>query len=198
MVDLDVTGATLGLTGSHAYLAEAIRLEVKAYRAIFARLTKAGQSWSTHLEIRGITLTVLTGAYLEALINLYLSLKMNNEQFDLIDKASPLEKWVTAPKLFLPEYTFPKSESSYGDLKRLFSRRNQIVHMRPELRRGATLIHKGNSFISSPDNHRATLRWLKLPQTLITHLGRFDKSADFQLFSMMTWAARLSTDERRV
>jgi len=69
-------------------------------------------------ERRRATALILAACCVEAVANLYLSLKTTADQFALLEWAKFLEKWTAVPSLFVPGYSFPKDGELYQDLKR--------------------------------------------------------------------------------
>jgi hypothetical protein len=56
------------------------------------------------LEQSRIVVVLLSCSFIEARINFYISLKCKPEQFEILERASLLDKWTAVPSLFAPEY----------------------------------------------------------------------------------------------
>lgn len=80
---------------------------------------------------------ILTTALLEALINLYLSIKCiesgQKDVFGIIESADIKKKWQVAPCIFLEGYKLPFDSSPGQDLKELIDIRNSIIHYKPKV-----------------------------------------------------------------
>lgn len=118
---------------------------------------------------------VLAACCVEAVANLYLSLKTTPDQFALLESAKFLEKWTAVPSLFIPGYSFPKDGELYQDLKRLQSRRNALVHLKEEVVLGKVQHAASHPDIAS-DEHVFVGRCRSLPDRLVSHLASFDKT----------------------
>src|SRR5437868_725315 len=76
------------------------------------------------VEEAKIVLIFLATAYIESLVNLYLSLKLSQVDFLREEGKSLLKKWTVVLSSLLPSYDLQKTGSFYGDLKSLVERRN--------------------------------------------------------------------------
>jgi hypothetical protein len=133
------------------------------------------------VETAKLALIVLLASYIEAVSNLYLSMKLDTAQFELVERSSLLDKWLTVPSFFLPGYQFPAGTSLHEDLVTLIKRRNGIVHPKPELSRDGKVIHRGN-LPASEVEHGKVKKWLTLPKRLADHLHQYDHSQDGEGF----------------
>lgn len=131
---------------------------------------------STRLQETQIVIVLLTCSFIEALANFYLSLKTTPDQFDIIQNTSLIDKWIVVPSLFLKDYTFPKGEKIYNDLKELIGRRNAITHCKPQVIIDDVIALKGNLPIKYKKSHEFMDSCMSLPKRLVDHLGKFDKS----------------------
>lgn len=139
--------------------------------------------WYTRERRRAVAL-ILAACCVEAVANLYLSLKTTPDQFALLEWAKFLEKWTVVPSLFIPGYSFPKDGELYQDLKRLNSRRNSLVHLKEEVtgQTAGTVRHAGLHPDTASDEHVFVGRCRSLPDRLVSHLASFDKTdAMFQV-----------------
>ncbi|MEI7673610.1 MAG: hypothetical protein WCK00_16000 [Deltaproteobacteria bacterium] len=106
----------------HGYVATSLARDMNAYVQHSTRIlersterdhqgnppviTTADKKMTYELRIK---VTILAAVYVEALANLYLAFKLNEDQLSAIDRTDILQKWVALPSLFLPGYKFPKS-----------------------------------------------------------------------------------------
>ena len=136
---------------------------------------------SQRLEEAQIVIILLAHSFIEALANFYLLLKTTPDQFNIIEKTGLIDKWTVVPSLFLKDYTFPKGEKIYNDLKELNGRRNAITHCKPQVIIDDEIVLEGNLQIKYKKSHEFMDSCMSLPKRLVDHLGKFDKSADIDL-----------------
>jgi hypothetical protein len=182
----------------HESVATGLAREMNAYfnhsdkmRHYFAQRDSLGNSpVYTHkdrfaTEEYRLKIIVFTAIYVEALANLYLSIKLNDEQFAAVDRLEILMKWTSIPSLFLEGYSLPKGEALFSDLKTLVGQRNAIAHMKPRITKSDEIIQEGNL----PKNisvHSQIERWDLLPDGLISNLGKYDTSPEFGKFKVLS------------
>ena len=132
------------------------------------------------LEDARLKIYLLSATCVEALANYYLSLKTDAELFAIFEKVSPVEKWVTVPRLLIPTYRFPKSGSLYLILKKLIKIRNEIIHHKPLIAVDKKIIHKGKITKKEDDisEHKFTLACVSLPLKLAKYLAKYDETED--------------------
>lgn len=123
---------------------------------------------------------LLAASCVEGLANLYLATKTTPEQFAVLERATPIEKWVVLPGLFLKDYTFPKDGELYHDLKGVIDRRNSLMHLKEEVTRGGEVIHEGKLPKKAGDEHAFIGRCATLPVRLVQHVTRFDLSSNVE------------------
>jgi hypothetical protein len=185
-------------SAQHEFVASALAREFRAYFAhtdeldeLFKKRAARGnspfhtflqQEATQHLRLKII---ILEAVYVEALVNLYLSLKLGADQFAAIDRVDLVQKWTAIPSMMVPKYTLPKSGALYGDLKALVSQRNAIVHMKPRIADGDKIVHAG-SFAKKIPIHRQIVRWATLPRGLMENIGKADSSNEFFEFQIMS------------
>jgi hypothetical protein len=84
-----------------------------------------------------VCVVFMSQALCEALINQILVLRFYDhgisDLFDIWDRAKLTDKWILAPKSFMPEYSFDKSGEIYETLLELISQRNNLVHYKPQI-----------------------------------------------------------------
>lgn len=167
----------------HEYVATALAREMNAYLAHSEKMSRYFQHRDvrgnppvyrkqdrTETEERRLKVVLFCAIYVEALANLYLSLKLTNEQFAAIERVEIAEKWASLPALLLPGYSIPRDNSLWGDLKTLVSQRNSIAHMKPRIMTGDKILHEGN-LPKRIHIHAQIKRWDGLPSALIENLG---------------------------
>lgn len=138
------------------------------------------------LEESAIVVVLLSANSIEALANLYLSLKTDTEQFRLLERAPIVDKWVRIPTLFEPRYKLSKSLKLYKDLVELVKTRNALTHHKPHIVINRTLIHKGKLFNLSGDRGRFISHCASLPSRLVKHLAKYDKTSKCKKFLMLS------------
>jgi hypothetical protein len=115
---------------------------------------------------------ILSHALCEALINaiLALGLAQNGSEavFNVLERASVIDKWIVGPKCFDTSYDFPKGIELYALLKSLCKIRNDLVHSKITLHADGQKILDGTKLdaLSFNDRKRAT-KFLDLPYDLL-------------------------------
>jgi hypothetical protein len=92
-----------------------------------------------------VHVVLVASSMIEAMANMLLSKYTDSETFAVLERANPIEKWVTLPGLFVPGYSFRKDGSLYNTLKLLIARRNALTHPKPQIVIGDKIIHRGNT-----------------------------------------------------
>jgi len=137
------------------------------------------------LEQRRATALVLAACCVEAVANLYLAHKTSPEQFGLLEWAKIMDKWTIIPSFFVPNYTFPKDDVLYQDLKRINVLRNAIVHLKEEVTRGGAVLHRGSRPEYASDEHVFIGRCRTLSERLLSHVALYDKTDAVQNVRMI-------------
>jgi hypothetical protein len=150
----------------------------------------------TETEERRLKIVVFCAIYVEALANLYLSLKLTKEQFSAVDRIEIIEKWTSIPSLFLPGYSIPRGDALFGNLKTLVAQRNAVAHMQPRISAGNEIIHEGN-LPKKMHIHGLIERWDRLPDALIENLAVHDHSLAFVKFRALSHVDEYSTLRKR-
>jgi len=174
---------SVSFSGFHMLLAKSLKHQAKEYFAYYAKNRKNhGEmvEMMDSIEERRIVLILLTSSLIEAIVNLYLSLKLPAFQFLDLERRPLLHKLAEVPRQFLPAYDFPQAGDLYQSLETLVERRNWIVHMKPELERAGQRIHQGNFPRFGRSDHDVILGWLALPLKLVEHLSKYDASVEFR------------------
>jgi hypothetical protein len=82
-----------------------------------------------------VSVVFMSHALCEALINQILILRFHDESiseiYEVWERAKFMDKWLLAPKSFLPSYNFDKSGQIYQSLKTLVEQRNTYTHYKP-------------------------------------------------------------------
>jgi hypothetical protein len=133
------------------------------------------------LESSRLIITLLTCCDIEGMANFYIATKTDEKKFAILENASLLDKWVTIPRFFCPEYELPKDGQLYQDLKLLITERNSIVHPKPVINIDDNKVHKGNMPKRKTDEHEFTHRNAKLPLRLMQNLWKYDQSQEVRL-----------------
>ena len=191
-----MTGETF--SAYHEYVATTLAREMNGYFAHSARMFRYFEQRDVRgnppvytdpdraeTEERRLKVIVFCAIYVEALANLYLSLKLTNEQFAAIDRVEILEKWASLPSLFLPSYSIPRDKALWGDLKTLVAQRNAIAHMKPRITARGEITHEGN-LPKKIQIHAQIERWDRLPSSLVDNLGAHDSSLEYQKFKVLS------------
>lgn len=187
--------SSVDISAYHSILASALaqhEFEYLEFYAVNSKKHGAMIELLETLEERRMVLVLLASSLIEAVANVYLSLKLDTHEFEFLEMSSPLDKWTIVPGFFLPNYEFPKDGMLYQDLQSLFSRRNGITHMKPEVKRDGKRIHRGNHPPLSESEHKQMLRWLSLPGRLLDHLTKYDNKPPGS-----TWLASIEIDLMR-
>jgi hypothetical protein len=152
-----------------------------------------------------LNVSILATTLLEALINLYLSIKCveskKQEIFGMIESADIKRKWQSAPIVFLDGYELLFNSSPGQELKELIDIRNAFIHYKP------TVIDTGNgqeiSGVNVDKEHirkyaeklRKIKAFLGLPKQLLAHLHRYGENA--QLVGLLGDSIGLSDEDKR-
>jgi hypothetical protein len=136
------------------------------------------------LEQKRATALLLAASCVEAVANLYLSLKVNPDQFAVLERATFLEKWTVVPSLLVAGYTLPKDGELYQDVRRLQIRRNALLHLKEEVTRGDVVVHPGSIPEAAGDEYFFVNRCRSLPDRLASNLASFDKTGNMTQVQM--------------
>lgn len=199
----DLTKDSTTIVGNHSYLAYALNKAREEHKALYEEIKnfnpkieysqyppKAAYYLAFGRRIfRSETHIILLSASLvEAIANMFYCERADSELFAILERATPIEKWITLPNLFIPSYSLSKSGKLYNTLKLLISRRNAILHPKPQIIKGESLIHKGNLTKKTKDEYKLHLEFCELPSLLVNNLKIYDSGAGTMLevmFSML-------------
>ena len=143
----------------------------------------------------------LSSTVIEAHINIYLSLRCISsniqEMFEDIEKLDVLKKWILVPRLFVPDYAFPKGKTLYNTLKQLISTRNIMAHYKVEYIKDGTRVLKGKPLDRKrfDKESRQLLLYCDLPRCLLAHLLKYDNSDDMRQLVMMSGLSQSDIDK---
>ena len=151
-----------------------------------------------------VNVTILATTLLEALINLYLSIKCikteRKDLFKMIESVDLKKKWKSAPVIFLERYDLSFSSSPGQELKELIEIRNTFIHYNPKV------IDRENSkgisgvTIEKPriqkysEKVRKIKVFLALPKHLLPHLYGHGETA--KLISLLSDSIALSDEDK--
>jgi hypothetical protein len=203
MANIDLTKQAVTITGNHFFLSYALQKAREDHEVLYEEINKF-DPWEEYSQyqskvayffafsrriFRSETHIVLIAASLvEALANMFYSERADSEMFAILERATPIEKWLTLPKIYIPSYFLPKGGKLYNTLKLLITRRNSILHPKPQMLKREGLIHRGNLTKKTKDEYKLHLDFCKLPSLLVHNLKNHDSSAGTMLeimFSML-------------
>jgi|GEM_PF-2241385 len=169
----DVTGHS----AEYKLLARSLHLALKDYFTFFEQLPdhlKADADHVPNLESRLLTVVLLSAALSECCINVILASKLPEVAFELIERSSPEDKWMKAPKLFAADYEFPIGTALNEDLRFVFSCRNAIMHSKPDIFSSTDVRTRGNFDRVLELKHSRLSRLVSLPRRLVEHVARLE------------------------
>lgn len=124
-----------------------------------------------------VNIVLVAASMIEAMANMFYSEHADSEMFSIIQRATPIDKWVTLPRIYIPNYSLPKNEKIFCLLKSLISRRNSITHQKPNFVKGGAILHKGNVYSRTSNECKLHIDFCRLPGLLVQHLSKYDKVA---------------------
>lgn len=199
----DLTKQAVTITGHHFFIAYALQKAKEDHKALYEEIKKFDPleeysqyppkvayfvAFSRRIFRSETHIVLISASLVEALANMFYSERADSEMFAILERATPIEKWLTLPKLYIPSYSFQKGGKLYNTLKLLISRRNSILHPKPQMLKGEGLIHKGNLTKKTKDEYKLHLDFCELPSLLVHNLKANDPSAGTMLeimFSML-------------
>lgn len=199
MAVLDLTNKALTVSGNHLFLYYALEKAKEDHVALYEEMAtfdpkekypkldpKVARFFTFARRIfrSEINIILVTASLIEAMANLFYAENAPPEVFAVLERATPIEKWVELPKLYLPSYTFPKDGKLYNTLITLNKRRNSITHPKPHMVVGDRLLHKGNLYKPTSDEYKLHLEFCKLPLRLVANLKKHDQGAGTNLEMM--------------
>jgi hypothetical protein len=152
-------------------------------------------AFTESFAVHALTITVLSHALVEAIINASLVLGLHDTGkaalFTILERADVKHKWTVGPQSFLSTYELPKGSSLYRELAVLCRRRNSYAHSTISLYDDShKVILAGSrefSFSMDEDSRNQLRRFLVLPYDLHRQLvGQVsDTSMRFRLESLV-------------
>jgi len=203
MATHDLTKNAVTITGNHSFLAYALNKAREDHEALYEKMnkfdpqveysqypTKAAYflAFGRRIFSSETHIILISASLVEAIANMIYSDRADSEMFAILERATPIEKWVTLPKLYIPSYSLSKSGKLYNTLKLLISRRNNMLHPKPQILKGEGLIHKGNLTKKTKDEYKLHLDFCELPSLLVNNLKTYDSGSGTMIemmFSML-------------
>jgi len=166
--------------------------EIAAYKERFSgseEEKKQGYFQKFGLSINEARLNVFlnSAVLVEAVANVYLSLKTDPHLFEVFSNLNIVQKWFSAPKLFNNKYSIDKEGQLYEELLHLKQIRDAIVHLKPEVYIDGKKVHKGKNPKKIAEDHEFCLRAATLPFRLIENLLKFDRSFAMDAHSILQY-----------
>ena len=165
----DLTKQAVTISGHHFDLAYALQKAKEDHMALYEEIKEFDPreeysqyppkvayfyAFSRRIFRSETHIVLISASLVEALANMFYSECADSEMFAILERATPIEKWLTLPRLYIPSYSFPKGGKLYNTLKLLISRRNSILHPKPQILKGEGLIHKGNLTKKTKDEYK--------------------------------------------
>lgn len=201
MATVDLTKNAVTIIGDHSFFAYALDKAREDYKALYEEVDEFDPqieysqyspdaayffAFSRRLFRSETHIILISASLVEALANMFYSERADSEMLAIIERATPVEKWVTLPKMYIPSYSLPKSEKLYQTLKQLISRRNNVVHSKPQMLKGKTIMHKGNLIKRTKDEYKLHMEFCDLPAALISNLKTYDQIAGSKIEIMFS------------
>ncbi len=131
---------------------EAYRLAVQRISSSHSSGMQAYSLFSDRLMTLQVTVTLISHALCEALINALLAAghyeQRTHEKFPDIQKMDIKDKWVNGPKEYCPKYDLPKGSALYETLNHLCKQRNSWMHHKSHLHVGDEKVIEGRSYLT--------------------------------------------------
>lgn len=201
MATHDLTKNAVTITGNHSFLAYALNKDREDHEALYDEINKFDPlveysqyppkaayflAFGRRIFRSETHIILISASLVEAIANMFYCERADSEMFAILERATPIEKWVTLPKLYIPSYSLSKSGKLYNTLKLLISRRNGILHPKPQIMKGEGLIHKGNLTTKTKDEYNLHLEFCELPSLLVNNLKNYDTGAGTTIEAMFS------------
>lgn len=151
-----------------------------------------------------MNVTILATTLLEALINLYLSIKCikteRKDLFEMIESVDLKKKWKSAPVIFLERYDLSFSSSPGQELKELIDIRNTFLHYNLKVIDRESSKGISGVTIEKPriqkysEKVRKIKVFLALPKHLLSHL--YGQGETAKLISLLSDSIALSDEDK--
>lgn len=135
-------------------------------------------------KVKRTSVYLYAASFLEALINVYLSQNLAPEEFQVVEKLSPIEKWIVGPRLVDENYVLKPGKLPHQELKELFDRRNAIMHHKPFHEVNGEVWHKGKFPREDANEHLMVEKFFNLPVTMVKHLLKFNRGSEAFSFAV--------------
>lgn len=203
MATHDLTQNAVTISGNHSFLAYSLNKAKEDHEALYEEINKFDPkidysqyppkvayflAFGRRIFRSETHINLISASLVEAIANMFYSERADSEMLAILERGTPIEKWVTLPKLYIPSYSLPKSGKLYYTLKQLISRRNNILHSKPQMLKGESIIHKGNLTKKTKDEYKLHMEFCNLPSALVSNLKTYDQSAGTMIefmFSMI-------------
>lgn len=195
MAVVDLTKYAESISG-HFFLSYALKKAKEEHKALYDEIanfkpdennTQYPPEFAFHLafadkvSISELNIVLIASSLVKACANLFYAKKTDTEMFSILERTTPIQKWTTLPKLFIPNYSLPKSEKKYKTLKVLNERRNSLMHPKPLMSKGEKVLHQGNLYTKTSNEFALHLDFCELPHQLVQNLKSFDNETGFYL-----------------
>jgi len=136
------------------------------------------------LERLSAKIILLSSCVIEASINLYIALKIDeagvHELFADIEKMDIIKKWTIVPRMFNKNYQFDKRGQRYQRLIHLIKNRNAFTHYKITMERSGKKVLTGSPHPrpgkTMQEETKILMEYCKLPIGLVKHLMDSDNS----------------------
>lgn len=125
-----------------------------------------------------LSVYMFAASFLEAIINYYMIINLPKEEFEALEKLSPPDKWMLAPKLIDPNYHLSKGQSPHQELSSLFERRNAVMHHKAIYKIGGKTKYKGLLPKVDPKEHQLVEKIYNLPRVMMLYILQNEKVSD--------------------
>lgn len=199
MAALDLTNKALTISGNHHFLYYTLEKAKEDHIALYEEIATFNPkekypkldpkfahfvAFARRIFRSEVSIILVSASLIEGMANLFLAENASAEVFAVLERATPVEKWVELPKLYIPSYSFPRGGKLYNTLITLNRRRNSITHPKPHMEVGDRLLHKGNLYKTTSDEYKLHLEFCNLPLQLVENLKKHDRSAGTSLEMM--------------
>lgn len=204
MAVYDLTQEALTTSGAHFHLHYAVKKSEAEYLDLYREIEEFDPKKEyPHYEPRvayvlafsrrkfraEVNIVLTVSSLVEAMANVFLSRHAESDAFSILERATPIEKWETLPKLYIKDYSLPKGETTYRILKLLNQRRNCLTHPKPRMKKGGEVLHKGNLFETTPDEFKLHQQFCALPAMLTENMKKYDNNdaaSDLDIMFLMS------------
>ncbi|MGJ7914803.1 hypothetical protein ACI48D_04890 [Massilia sp. LXY-6] len=144
------------------------------------------EKFSNRMSKLFVSVLFMSHALCEALINQILILRFHDENiselYEVWERAKFEDKWLLAPKSFLPSYNFDKSGQIYQTLKELVAQRNFYTHYKPMIEiEGKVIYGKERKRKTFEESMRLINSFISLPYDLCILSSILMKDFSYQI-----------------